>query len=91
MNKPNYLPEHILGKELKREMKNSMKNSYKLLLGAQAEERLLGLYLHLPFSATLRTKIEVLESPTHKAVTTQLFSHTKRTPEITSEVSQTAV
>lgn len=91
MNKPHYLPEHIIRKELKEEIKNSMKTSYKLLLRAQAEERLLSLYLRLPFSATLRTEIEVLESLTHKAVNTQLSSGTKRTPAITSEVSQIAV
>lgn len=34
---------------------------------------------------------EVSESPTHKAVTAQLSSGTKRTPEMTSEVSQMAV
>lgn len=36
-------------------------------------------------------EVEVFEPPTHKAVTTQLSSATKRTPEMTSEVSQTAV
>lgn len=68
-----------------------MKTSNELLLGAQTEQRLISLDLCLPFSATLRMEIEVLESPTHKAVTTQLSSGTKRTPEITLDVSQTAV
>jgi len=34
---------------------------------------------------------EVSASPTHKAVTTQLFFGTKRTSEMTSEVSQITV
>lgn len=80
-------------KELKRQVRISIKISYKLPLQARTEKDYkqtkfvsLSPICSYPETGTWDPKVSI-----HKAITTQLSFGTKRTPEITSEDSQTTV